>query len=279
LLQYWFHIDLVPTLRSVPGFTVTLDPTGAATRHGLNRVTGTTILPIELGVVSAMILPLAAHLLFYDSERSRRIRSVMLILVAVGVPVAVSRSSVIAVIISMGLFIALLPARERVLGLGALPLAVVVMFMAVPGLIGTLYYFFGAGTNDTSVAVRVDDFPLVERLVSYSPWLGSGGGTYLPTNMLEILDNQYLKTTIELGVSGLVMLVVCYFGVPVVTALTARSRAADADHRALCGALAGSALAAAVSSFLFDSLAFQMFAGVYAIVIGLIGASWRLAAA
>jgi len=278
VLQYWFSIDPVPTLRSVPGFTNTYDMTGTTARHGLTRVTGTTLTPIELGVVSAMILPLAAHLLFYDSERSRRVRWVMLLLVAVGVPVAVSRSSVIAVLVAMGLFIALLPPKQRVLGLGAMPMAVVAVFMAVPGLIGTLSYFFAAGTSDESVAVRVDDLPLVERLVSYSPWVGSGGGTYLPANMLEILDNQYLKTTIELGISGLLTLVVCYFGVPVVTALTARKRAIDPVHRALCGALAGSALAAAVCSFLFDSLAFSMFAGVYAIVVGLIGASWRLAA-
>jgi hypothetical protein len=277
VLQYWFGIDLVPTLRTVPGFTNTYDLTGASARHGLTRVTGTTLTPIELGVVSAMILPLASHLLFYDDERSRRIRWVLLLLVAVGIPVTVSRSSVIAVVISMGLFIVLLPPKQRVLGLGAMPMAVVLAFMAVPGLIGTLYYFFVAGTTDTSVAVRVDDLPLVERLVSYSPWVGSGGGTYLPENMLEILDDQYLKTTIELGIAGLVTLVVCYFGVPVVTALNARKRATDPAHRALCGALAGSALAAAVCSFLFDSLAFSMFAGVYAVIVGLIGAAWRLA--
>jgi len=277
VLQYWFGIDLVPTLRTVPGFTNTYELTGSATRHGLTRVTGTTLTSIELGVVAAMILPLAAHLLYFDGERSRRVRWVMLLLVAIGVPVAVSRSSVVAVIISMGLFIALLPPRQRVLGLGAMPLAVLAVFMMVPGVIGTLNYFFVEGTTDTSVAVRVDDYPLVERLVSYSPWVGSGGGTYLPTNLLEILDNQYLKTTIELGISGLLTLVVCFFGVPVITALTARRRAADDEHRSLCGALAGSALAAAVCSALFDSLAFPMFAGVYAVVVGLIGASWRLA--
>ncbi len=276
-LHYWIGIDLVPTLRSVPGFTNTYELSGSATRNGLTRVTGTTLTSIELGVVSAMILPLAAHLVFYDVARRRRVRWVMLAFVAVGVPVAVSRSSVIAVLISMGVFIALLPPRQRVAGLGAMPMAVLAVFMFVPGLIGTLNSFFAAGTNDTSVAVRLDDYPLVERLVSSSPWIGSGGGTYLPNNLLEILDNQYLKTTIELGISGLVVLVVCYFGVPVATALTARRRAIDTEHRALCGALLGSALAAAVSSFLFDSLAFPMFAGVYAVVVGLIGASWRLA--
>ena len=63
----------------------------------------------------------------------------MLLLVAVGVPVAVSRSSVIAVLVAMGLFIALLPPKQRVLGLGAMPMAVVAVFMAAaPSFVFTL---------------------------------------------------------------------------------------------------------------------------------------------
>jgi hypothetical protein len=45
----------------------------------------------------------------------------------------------------------------------------------------------------------------------------------------------------------------------------------------LCAALAGAALAAAVCSLTFDSLSYPMFVGVYALIIGLIGAGWRLA--
>ena len=82
--------------------------------------------------------------------------------------------------------------------------------MSAPGLIGTLTTFFGAGTSDPSVATRVNDYPLVERLVHEAPWFGHGGGTYIVDNVFDMLDNQFLKTAIELGLVGLVALV-AYF--------------------------------------------------------------------
>ena len=125
---------------------------------------------------------------------------------------------------------------------------------------------------------RLYDYPEVERLVNQAPWLGHGGGTYLPVNPMFILDNQYLKTAIELGLIGVVVLV-AFFLVPLISALVARRRSGDPELRLLCAALAGAALAAGVCSLTFDSLSFPMFANVYALVIGLIGACWRLAAA
>jgi O-antigen ligase len=125
---------------------------------------------------------------------------------------------------------------------------------------------------------RVYDYPEVERLVYQAPWFGHGGGTYLPENLMYILDNQYLKTAIELGLVGVVVLA-AYFLVPLISALVARRRSSDPELRLLCAALAGAALAAAACSLTFDSLSFPMFSNVYALVIGLIGACWRLAAA
>ena len=149
--------------------------------------------------------------------------------------------------------------------------------MSAPGLIGTLRAFFRAGTSDPSVATRVNDYPLVERLVHEAPWFGHGGGTYIVDNAFDILDNQYLKTAIELGLVG-VLALAAYFLVPTIVALVARRRSGDPELRLLCAALAGAALAAAVCSLTFDSLSFPMFANVHALVIGLVGAGWRLAA-
>jgi O-antigen ligase len=123
---------------------------------------------------------------------------------------------------------------------------------------------------------RIYDYPVVERLVQQAPWFGHGGGTYLPDNPLYILDNQYLKTAIELGLVGAVVLL-AYFLVPLIAALVARQNSSDPGLRLLCAALAGAALAAGACSVTFDSLSFPMFSNVYALVIGLIGACWRLA--
>ena len=127
------------------------------------------------------------------------------------------------------------------------------------------------------MAERVSDYPLVEQFVQEAPWFGRGGWTYIPDNGLDILDNQYLKTAVELGMVGVIALAV-FFLVPSIAALVARRRSSDPELRLLCGALAGAALAAAACSLTFDSLSYPMFIGLYALVIGLIGAPWRLAA-
>ena len=100
----------------------------------------------------------------------------------------------------------------------------------------------------------------------------------MPTTRWDILDNQFLKTAIELGLVGVVALT-AFFLVPTISALVARRRSSDPELRLLCAALAGAALAATACSFTFDSLSYPMFTGLYALVIGLIGAAWQLAAA
>jgi O-antigen ligase len=122
----------------------------------------------------------------------------------------------------------------------------------------------------------VIDYPEVERLVNQAPWFGHGGGTYMPEIRMYILDNQYLTTAIELGLVGILALFV-YFLVPLISAIVALRRSSDPELRLLCAALAGASLAAAVCTVTFDSLSFPMFSNVHALVIGMIGACWRLA--
>jgi O-antigen ligase len=116
---------------------------------------------------------------------------------------------------------------------------------------------------------------LVERLVHEQPWFGRGGGTWIPENPLDNFDNQYLKTAVELGLVGVVALLALFI-VPLIGALLARQRSDSPELRMLCAALAGATLAALVCSATFDSLSFPMFAGVFALVIGLVGATFRL---
>lgn len=274
-LQFWLGIDLALYLRMVPGFSVNGENVGIATRGALNRVTGTAIHPIELGVVAGMLLPLAIYMAMYDLERPPRKRWAPVVLIGLAIPTSVSRSAIVAVVLALGFLIVLLPAPQRVTSLAALPVAVAGAFMAAPGLISTLSSFFFAGTADQSIATRVDDYPFVERMVSMAPWFGRGGGTFLPVDAFQILDNQYLKTAIELGLVGVVGLSI-YFVLPLVAALVARRCSTDRDLRTLSGALAGSAVSAAVCSVTFDSLSFPMFTGVHSLVIGLAGACWLL---
>jgi O-Antigen ligase len=277
-LQYWVSFDIAQYLRDLPGFTVNHDNPGIVDRGGLNRVTGTAITAIELGVVAGMVLPIAIYLGLYDREKSAIMRWTPVVLCALSVATSVSRSGIIAVVVAFGVLVVLMPPVPRLVALCAVPFALAGAFMSARGLIGTLASFFSATESDPSIGYRLHDYPLAERLWQEAPWFGHGGGTYMPADSLNIFDNQYLNTAVELGSVGVVALVV-FLLVPAVAALVARRRSANPELRLLCAALAGAGLAATLCSLTFDSLSFPMFVNVYALVIGLIGACWRMAAA
>lgn len=277
-LQFWIALDITPYLDQLPGFSVNSDNPAIGIRSALHRAAGTAITPIELGVVAGMLLPLALYLGMSDRDRAGWKRWAPAVLIGLAIPVSVSRSGIISVTLAISVFVILMPVRQRLTALCVAPLAICAVFMSAPGVIGTLTRFFEAGSGDASVQARLFDYPEVARLVNQAPWFGHGGWTYLPDNTIYILDNQWLKTAIELGGVGVIALAI-FFLVPFAAALIARHHSHDPDLSLLCAALAGAALPAIVCSGTFDSLSYPMFVNVYAVVIGLIGACWRLAAA
>ena len=72
-LQFWISLDISPYLRELPGFSLNFDNPGIVDREAFNRVAGTAIHPIELGVVAGMLLPLAIYLAIFDTDRSARV--------------------------------------------------------------------------------------------------------------------------------------------------------------------------------------------------------------
>jgi O-antigen ligase len=277
-LQFWLKLDITASLRTLPGFSVNqadVANTVISSRGGINRVPGTATDPIELGVVAAMLLPLAVCQAMHDVERSKGMRWFPVICIAIAIPASVSRSAFLAAAVALGMLIVSLSPTRRLLGLAAVLLGVASIYVAAPKLISTLVSSLLAGTGDPSIAHRLATYPLAERLVQQAPWLGQGGGTYIAQNQTQIFDNQYLTTAVELGLVGVVVLT-SFLLWPAIAALVARGRTADPRLRDLCAALAGAALAATICSGTFDSLSFPMFVNVQAIVLGLIGAVWLL---
>jgi O-Antigen ligase len=272
-LQFWLSLDLTQYIK-IPGFSLNLADTyiNISSRGGLNRVVGTAVDPIELGVVSGMLLPLAIYLAMHDVDRPAWRRWLPTACIAIAIPASVSRSAVLSAGIATGIFILLLPAARRLPLMSFIPVAVAAVFVTAHHLIGTLVKFFSAGTTDPSISHRVNNYSLVEQLVHAAPWFGQGGGTYHPIT-LHILDNQYLTSAIEIGLIGLAALFF-FFTWPVAAALVARKRTTDPALRDLAAALAGAELAATACSATFDCLSFPMFVYVQALVIGLIGACW-----
>jgi hypothetical protein len=276
-VQYTFSYDLAQFARDLPGFTLNQDNPAILARGALNRATGTAVTPIELGVVAGMLLPLAVWLGIYDDADRRTIkRWAPAVLIAMAAATSVSRSGILAIVAAFGVMVVLMPPVPRAAALCVVPFGVVGAFMTAHGLIGTLASFFAAGQSDSSIQYRTHDYPLAESVWQKAPVFGHGGGTWIPANELNIFDNQFLNTAVELGLVGLIALLV-FLLVPAITALVARKRSADPQLRVLCAALAGAGFAAAACSATFDSLAFPMFLNVYALVIGLAGACWRLA--
>jgi O-antigen ligase/polysaccharide polymerase Wzy-like membrane protein len=278
VLQYAMSLDLAHYLRQIPGFVVNQDNPTITARGSLNRVAGTATTSIEMGVVAGMLIPIAVCLGLYDRDKSSFKRWAPATLITMGVATSVSRSAVISVVVAFAALVVLMPPKQRLAALCGLPIALGGIFMTAHGLIGVLASFFAGASNDPSVQYRTHDYPVAEQLWQAAPWFGHGPGTYIPADSLNIFDNQYLGSVVELGLVGLVAFV-AFLLVPAFVAIAARRSSTTPELRLLCAALTGAAFAATVCSVTFDSMSFPMFVNVFALVIGLIGACWRLASA
>jgi O-antigen ligase len=270
-LQFWFKYDITPALRAIPlmesGEETVFQPRGA-----LTRVSGTALHPIELGVTSAIILPLAVWLAIGDQGRPAIRRWAPSVFIAVGILTSISRSGILAAALSLGFLIAALPVRQRLVALAIVPLATAGVLMTAKGLIRTLLETFLFTSNES----RTDDYSLAANLMSDSAWFGQGGGTYMTTNILEIFDNQFVKTAVELGLPGVVGLLL-YLALPMSVALSARRRLPlDPQLRMLCAVAAGASAAATVGAVTFDAMAYPQFVGAHAIAAGFAGACWLI---
>jgi O-antigen ligase len=266
-MQYWFRWDAAALLRSLPPFEA-LAQSGISTRGSLNRVAGTAAHPIELGVVSAMLLPLAVVIAWLEHERSRLSRYLPILLMGLAIPFAISRAGVLALAVCTVVLLILLPNRERLRLLAMLPVGLVIVFMVAPGILRTFTVFFGLGTADPSITGRTRDFDTVADMITASLWLGYGPGGY-PLN--EWLDNQYFVTVLDLGLIGLAGLLL-YLVVPILAAMNALRNSPAIETRMIACSLIGALAAAVVCFGTFDAFAFPMMGWVLALLVGFCGA-------
>lgn len=274
LMQSRLHFDLTRYIFKLPGLSM-YEPLDLVTaRAGQARPAGTASHAIEFGVVVALALGFAIHCVLYDREWPKSRRWAVLVLVALGIPASVSRS---AILVAAVVLISLLVGTTNAIRVRAVPIMcafLVSVFVAFPGLLGTLTALVGAGTSDPSIAGRVNDYPFVTESVQASPWLGHGPG-YLLTR-IRILDNQYLLTLVELGLVGLIALSILW-GAIAVLGRGGRKRLTDEGDRLLGQMFAGAAMGALAAAFTFDALSFRMFTAVVALLLGLSGRYWCIA--
>lgn len=242
-------------------------------RAGLIRPSGTASHPLEFASVLAMTFPLAI-MYVKGKGRLRPLYAVLLSCLFLGVLLSLSRTAILCLAIGLVFILPTLPRSWRIAGgIGAVALTGV-LYVTVPGIVGTLRGMFLGISGDPSVQSRTDSYALVAEFIGRSPIVGRGLGTFLPKYW--ILDNMYLQILIELGMVGLLALLAVFVSAIVCALSARRSTWASADKDLATGVAAGVS-AGAVSLAFFDTFAFPQSAFVLFLLVGMAGAYRRLA--
>lgn len=273
VVQFFTGLDVARYLQ-IPGLVANTSYAEVLARADFRRPAGTATHPIEFGVVLAIVLPLALHYALHgESKRWRRWLPVVLI--ATALPISISRSAIVGAVVVLVFLLPTWPVGLRRRAYVALVGLIGAVYLAVPGLLGTLRNLFTGllGGGDSSTQSRTNSYTVAVHYIAERPILGRGVGTFLPS--YQILDNQYLITTIEAGLIGSLALFGLLF-TGVLTARGIRRRSADPAARSLAQSLAAAIAVALVAFGTFDALSFPMAAGTTFFVLGCIGALWRL---
>ncbi len=273
ILQFSIGLNIAGYIH-IPGLRVngTLDLISA--RSIFRRITGTASHPIEFGVVLAMLLPLAISRAFAAPAKLKVRRWLAAASIGVALPMSVSRSAILAIAVVAVFIIPSWDRRRRLATFKVMPLFLVGMRVAIPGLLGTITSLFTGISNDPSTKGRTEDYAAAAKYIAVHPLFGRGFRTFIPS-LYRFLDNQYLMTIVDAGLIGLVLLVLVFL-VGIFTARGARRRNEDPIYKDLAQAIAAGIGAAMVSFATFDALSFPMCGGLLFLLLGLAGAMWRL---
>ncbi len=257
---------------NIPGLTPYGTGAEVARRSGLIRPSGTATHPIEFGMVLTMMLPLATVFALRAPKR-RWLFMVFLVAIAFAIFLSISRSAMICGLVAVVVLISSWPVAARLRAIAFMLAMSVLVYLSVPGLLGTIGRLFTGVTDDSSVQSRTGSYDIAFDFIDRSPFLGRGFGTFLPKYW--ILDNGYLGLLIEGGIIGLAALTALIVAALVV-ARKARSYAADPFDREVSQALFASIAAGASGLAFFDTFGFPQSAGCFFLVLGLAGSTWRL---
>jgi O-antigen ligase len=245
-------------------------------RNGLTRPAGTAVHPIEFGAVLTMALPIALHYAFVDVDRSALRRWYPVLAIAFAVPISISRSAIVSVVVALCFVMPLWSPQVRRRAYAAIAAIIAAVYVMVPGLIGTITALFTGISGDSSTKSRTGSWSLAAEFISRTPFFGRGFLTFLPA--YRILDDQYVGILIELGFVGLIVFLGLLIS-GIADGLRLRRTGASYVDRSLGVALAGAVASALASFAMFDAFSFPMAAGLIFVILGCVGALRRLATA
>jgi O-antigen ligase len=259
----------------IPGLTAQSAFTDLLTRDQLNRPSATALDPIELAAVLAICLPIAIHGARFAPPGKALGRWLQVALIGVALPMTVSRTGIIALLVESVVVLSTWPRRDRWIAYAVGLFAFGGMFVVTSNLLRELGSLFTKVGSDTSSASRTGAFASSARFIILHPWLGRGFGTFLPATYF-FTDDQYLLSLIEIGIIGLAALL-ALFATGWITARNARRMSSNPETRHLAQCMAAAVAVPAISFATFDAFSFSMAAGLTFLILGCVGALWRLA--
>ena len=202
---------------TVPGLSLNGQSIALIAREGFSRPAGTALHPIEYGSIITMVMPLAITLAMHDKSRHALRRWFPVALLALAVPLSLSRSAILASLVGLIVLGIAWTGAQRRAAIAAAATLCLTLFMTVPGMLGSLAALFTGISSDSSTQSRTGSYSIAAEYVERSPLLGRGFSTFLPS--YRILDNELLLLLIEVGLVGLIA-----FLVLVLTAVTCAFR-------------------------------------------------------
>ncbi|GAB2456318.1 O-antigen ligase family protein [Xylanimonas ulmi] len=255
---------------TLPGFTSLA--LGVSERGGFARAAGTAMQALEYSTVLAAALPLAvnASIFLYRPGTLRRWYPALVL--ALASLLSVSRSALICSAVGVLILLPTWPrrVRARAVWVGVVMLGAV--YVAVPGMIGTIRGLFT--TSDGSADSRTGAWDAAFDIAKNHLVFGRGFGSFQP--LYQIFDDEYLTLLVEVGIVG----TVAFLGMIVTAMVVARRCAARAGDDVVLATQSQAMLASMAAMGLimafFDGLAFPIAAGTLFLVIGCVGAAWNL---
>ncbi|WP_155892944.1 O-antigen ligase family protein [Intrasporangium chromatireducens] len=260
------------TLAHLPGLTTNTELIND-TRSGFVRVIGAAAHPIEYAVALACLVPIALHFTLHGASRGSRQGSALSLGIMLAViPMSVSRSGIVALLVAGLWYGAHLRGRQRlnlvlvgIVGAGA-------MSAVAPRLLGTIRSLMFIGEDDPSIRGRTSDYVKIPWLLQGHEVTGRGLGTFQPAQYF-FLDNAYLGALLEGGAVALAALVLLFL-VGVLMAQRTRRNSVEPSVRSLCQALSAAILALAATAATFDMTSFRQTGFLLFLFLGCVGALW-----
>jgi O-antigen ligase len=271
-LQYFTDLDIASYIR-LPGFKATSHEAFVYERDGIDRVAGTARHPIEFGLAMAAVLPIAMHFVAHARTALARFGGgVASLLIAGALPLALSRSAALSFALAALIVVPTWPARRRWRVAAVLAVLLVGLQLAAPQILPQLGGLLSTAEGTGSLETRGRATDVAFELINDKPIFGHGFSAAFESPV--IIDNQFLITTIETGVIGLLALLTA-IGLGFFSARRARLMSTDPSTRDLAQCVMALIAAIALGGFGLNIVRFPMTAGILFVGIGVAGALLR----